>query len=95
MVTMTALMKVIYFAVLEPKSQNEIPHEAVYFQFGTVPLSLCLVHSVKLRERLDLDGLHHVWSEGLCPRTLMGMVEWMERMEDSQRQLAWGEGGRQ
>ena len=55
-------------AVLEPKSEYEISHEAVDLESRAVPLPLSLIHSVELRERSDLHRLHHVWSEGLRTR---------------------------
>ena len=56
---------VSYPAVLEPKSQNEVPHEAVDLEPRAVPLALSLVDAVELGEGSDLHRLHHVWCERL------------------------------
>ena len=60
----------IYLAVLEPESQNEVPHEAVDLQTWAVPFALSLVHPIVLGERSDFHRLHHVRGEGLGRRDL-------------------------
>ena len=63
-----SVFRYIYLAVLEPESENDVSHEAVYLQSRAVPLALGLVDSVELWEGSDLHWLHHVWSEGLRRR---------------------------